>query len=291
MTGYSWRTPLLAGVAAMLIMPAAYAARRSYDKVLDAPAGGQLSFDTDLGSVVVIGRDPSQVVIHAQLEGPESFVDHVHVTAGHDSSGVTISARAADRESPHLFSFHWFGVSWERARFVIDVPRGYPVNLRTSGGDVTVRDLSASVRAATSGGDARIESVDGRVDVSTSGGDLHLKALTGIVDVHTGGGDIEAARLDGPAKMSSSGGEMRIVDAMGGLDLRSGGGDIMILLPKSTHGSIDARSGGGSIRTSFPLSAPQAQADTHLAGTIGGGGGVLISLHSSGGDIDIGTAK
>lgn len=291
MTGNSWRAPFLAAVAAMLIAPAAFAARRSYDKVVDAPTGGQLSFDTDIGSVVIVGRDTNRVIIHAQLDGPQSFVDHVHITAGQDSSGVTVAARAADRGSPHLFSFHWFGVSRERARFVIDVPRGYPVNLRTSGGDLTVRDLSAPVRAATSGGDARIQSVDGRVDVSTSGGDLHLQALTGTVDAHTGGGGIEARRLDGAAKMSSSGGDMHIVDAMGDLDLRSGGGDIMVLLPQGTHGSIDARSGGGRIRTSFPLSTMQAQADTHLAGTIGGDGGVLISLHSSGGDIDIGTAQ
>lgn len=290
MAGNSWRNSLLGIFAAMLIVPAAFAAQRSYDKTFSAPPGGRLTFKTDVGSVVIVGRDARAVVIHAQINGPESFADHVHIRAEDSASGVTISARAADRESLHLFSFHWFDTSRDRVRIVVDVPRDYPVDLRTAGGDIAVRDLSAPVRASTSGGDARVHRVDGRVDLSTSGGNARLRALTGTVDVHTGGGDIQATRLNGPARMSSAGGDVRIEDSTGSLDLRSGGGDITLLLPQNTHGSINAESGGGSITTHFPLSATQVDADSHLAGALGGGGADLVSLHSSGGDIDIGTA-
>lgn len=291
MADNSWRNSLLGVLAATLIVPGAFAAQRSFDKTLSAPPGGRLTLRTDVGSVVIVGRDSGEVVIHARIHGPDSFADHVHITAEDTPSGVTISARADDLGSFHLFSFHWFGTSREGVRFLVDVPRDYPVDLRTSGGDILVRDLSAPVRASTSGGDARIQRVEGRVDLGTSGGDASLRALAGTMDVHTGGGDIRARQLTGPARMSSAGGDMRIEDSTGSFDLRSGGGDITLLLPQNTHGSIDAESGGGSITTHFPLTVTQIDADTHLAGTLGGGGGDRLTLYSSGGDIDIGTAK
>ncbi|MGH8293877.1 MAG: DUF4097 family beta strand repeat-containing protein [Steroidobacteraceae bacterium] len=298
---------LLMLVTAMLAASAALAGQRTYDKTLQAPPGGSLTFDTDVGSVAIVGHDAPEVVIHAELQGSEFFLDHFHIRASQKPSGVTISAHSA--HSGWLGWLGWLDFGSNRARFAIEMPRDYSVDLRTSGGHVDIRDVSASVRAATSGGSMLVQNI------------------AGTVTLHTSGGRIDAEHLDGPAQLSSSGGGIRVTDSTGGLDLSTSGGgirlqnddgriravtsggsiraqlrgnrgvslatsggNITLLLPQNTRASIEAETSGGGIRTDFPVTTTQISGGDQLVGTIGGGG-APITLHSSGGSIHIETGE
>src|SRR6185437_10079871 len=150
-------------LSVMLGTSAALAAGRTYDKRLDAPPGGHLTFDTDVGSVTVVGRDAPQVVIHADLQGSEDFLNRLHISAEQTPTGVTFSARVA-----HDGWHNWFNFGVTRVRFTVEVPRDYPIDLKTAGGGLDLRDLNASVHAATSGGGILVQNIGGAVNVHTS---------------------------------------------------------------------------------------------------------------------------
>lgn len=283
-------------IAATLGTSLAAAADRTYDKRVKAPSGGQLTFRADIGSVSVVGSDSPDVVIHADLEGSESFLSDFHISAGQTPSGVTVSARKAHRDS--------FDQGPTRVQFTIEVPRSYPIDLQTSAGSLDLRDLKASVHAVTSGGSVRVQDIAGKVDVGSSGGSIHAERLTGTssrlntsggaVDVadstgdltlYTSGGSIHIRNDDGKVDAHTSGGGIRAeLTANHGVNLSTSGGSITVLLPRDTHASLEAETSAGRVTSDFPFSATEVSEKTHLRGAIGGGG-APISLHTSAGDI------
>lgn len=293
---------LLVILVAALCSSAALAAQRSYDKKLDAPPGGRLTLDADVGSVVVVGRDAPEVVIHADLEGSDSFLDGFRISTQQTSSGVTVSARTAHDDWFGWFS--WFNFGSTHVRFDLEVPRGYPVDLRTSGGRIDVRDLSANVRARTSGGGVVVQDVSGTINAHTSGGSIEAERLNGPARLTTSGGGIAVTDSTGDLYVRTSGGSIHIQNEDGrvdghtsgggiraqlranrGVTLATSGGGITLLLPQDTHAAIEAATSGGRVTSDFPVTTTQF-ASNDLRGAIGGGG-PPISLHTSGGSIHI----
>lgn len=292
---------ILAIIAATLCTSVALAAQRTFDKQLSAPPGGRLTFDADVGSVTIVGRDSPEVVVHADLEGSQSLLDRLHVSAEQTPSGVTVTARAT-----HEGWFEWFSWGSTRVDFTIEVPRNYPVDLRTSGGGIDVRGLNAAVLGKTSGGGIRLQNITGNVTMHTSGGGIDAEHVngpvqltssggpidvtdsTGNLDLDTSGGGIHIQNDDGNVQAHTSGGSIRAqLRSNQGINLSTSGGSITLLLPQNTPGSIDAETSGGSVSSDFPLTTTHFSSGSHMQGTIGGGG-ASISLHTSGGSIHIG---
>jgi Toastrack DUF4097 len=292
--------------AAMLGTSAALAAQRTYDKHLNAPSGGRLIFDTDLGSVAVVGRDSREVIIHADLRGSESFLARVRISAEQTPSGVTVTVHM-----PHSGWFDWLDwLDWldfrsSRAGFDIDVPRDYPVDLRTSGGRLDIRDLGAGVQAVTAGGGVVVQNVSGAVNVHTSGGRIEAERIEGAARLTSSGGGIEVTDSTGDLYVRTSGGRIRIQNDDGRIDaetsgggiraelranrgirLDTAGGSITLVLPRNTRAAVDAETSGGRVTSDLPLSTTEIVSGNHLRGAIGGGG-APISLHTSGGSIHL----
>lgn len=290
-------------LAALLGTSLAGAAERTYDRSFNAPPGGRLTLDTDAGSVAVAGGDAAQVVVHVEMEGSESFLARFHISAEQTPAGVTISARGGNHG--WLGWFGWFDFNSSRVRFTVKVPRGYPIDLRTSGGGLDVKDLTAPVRARTSGGSIVVRDVAGRVDAHTSGGGIEAQRIAGSAQLSTSGGSIEVGDSTGDLELRTAGGGIRIQNADGrvyghtsggsiraqlrtnqGVDLATSGGSITLLLPQDTGASIDAATSGGRVRCNLSLSTTRVSDSDHLVGDIGAGG-ALIVLHTSGGSIHI----
>jgi hypothetical protein len=288
-------------IAATLSTSVALAAQRTYDKQLNAPPGGQLRFDADVGSVSVVGREGSQVIVHAELEGSQSFLDSLHIDTEQTPSGVRVSAHM-----PHSSGFHWFDMGSNRVRFTIEVPSHYPVDLQTSGGGIDVRDLNASARGRTSGGGIRVQNVTGEVNMHTSGGGVEAERVDGAAELTSSGGPIDVTDSTGNLNVDTSGGGIRLQNDDGtinahtsgggiraelrsnrGINLSTDGGSITLLLPQNTRASVDAETSGGRVTCDFPVTTTHFGSGEHLQGTIGGGG-APISLHTSGGGIHLG---
>jgi DUF4097 and DUF4098 domain-containing protein YvlB len=283
-------------VAVSLATSASLAAEQSFDKRFNAPPGGHLTLDTDVGSVAIVGRNIREVVIHAEM----SDSDRLHIAAELNSSGVSVTGHVKQRNW-----LDWLYFSSMHVRFTIDVPRDYPVEIKTSGGSLDVRNLTAPVEGKTAGGSITIRDVIGPIDTHTSGGSIHAERIngptklgtsggsididdsTGDLDVHTSGGGIDLKSIDGKVKAVTSGGSVHAeVRVNRGVYLTTSGGTITLLLPENVSASIDAQTSGGRAQSELPLNSTELAEHAHLRGAINGGGEPIF-LRTSGGSIHV----
>lgn len=252
-------------LACALAAAPAWAAERSFDRQFSAPPGGELTVDSDTGTVLVAGAAGGEVIVHAEMSGSDDFLSHLAIRAQQDAHGISVSGRLERRG----WFGPWFAFGQQRVLYTIEVPRGYPVEIRTAGGSIDVGHLQAAVHARTSGGSIQVTDTAGELNVRTSGGSIHLEGIDGAVRAVTSGGSVRA--------------EMR---ANRGVTLATSGGSIVLWLPVSASGSIDARTSGGRVRSGISLSRTQFASRNELRGDINGGGEPIF-LRTSGGSIRV----
>ncbi|HVR39127.1 MAG TPA: DUF4097 family beta strand repeat-containing protein [Thermoanaerobaculia bacterium] len=312
-----------------LLLLAAVAAQASVDDVIrkgfNVNAGGRLTLDASFGDVKVVtgGNGVAiEIVRRARTadksEAAEIFKDH-EITFDQNGNDVFIKSRY---DHPNRW-FHWndsLSVQWN-----IRVPKNYSVDLRTSGGDVHLTDVSGEVEVRTSGGDIDAGRITGPADLRTSGGDIDVMSASGNVNAHTSGGDIkvgdttgsvevktsggsiELARVSGDVNARTSGGGIRIEEARGRVDastsggsitarfaqqpagdsrLSTSGGSVTVFLAANVGADLDAHSSGGGVRSDLPITIVGSQERDSLEGKINGGGPRLV-LRTSGGGISV----
>jgi Toastrack DUF4097 len=285
---------VLALSALLLAFSVARADDKSFDKHFAAPQSGRLIVDTDAGSISILGQDSADVIVHVSVRGSDA--SRFDVSADQDSSGVTVTGRSARS---------FLGSSNLSAKFIIELPHDYPVELKTAGGSIDVRDLRASVHGKTSGGGVVLRDVSGAVNVHTSGGTVDAQHLQGPVELSSSGGSIEIDGAAGDLKVHTSGGGIRLTNVEGkidasssggpveaqarsnqGISLQTSGGGIRLRLPADVHGTLDAKTSGGRVHSDIPVLVTEAGDGSRLQGTINGGGNTIF-LRTSGGGIHI----
>ncbi|MFE1173648.1 DUF4097 family beta strand repeat-containing protein [Streptomyces sp. NPDC058773] len=121
------------------------------------------------------------------------------------------------------------------------LPRNASVDLRTSGGDITVRGATGGIAAETSGGDIFVKDSSARTATA-----------------RTSGGNVELALSAAPDEVSG----------------RSSGGNVTIRLPKGSY-AVEATTSGGTSKVSVPNDKSSAHKIT--ARTSGGDVAVMPS--------------
>ncbi|MGX7762662.1 DUF4097 domain-containing protein [Streptomyces angustmyceticus] len=104
------------------------------------------------------------------------------------------------------------------------LPRNASVELRTSGGDITVHGAAGGITAETSGGDINVADSPART-----------------AKARTSGGDVDLALSAAPDEVSG----------------RTSGGDVTIRLPKGSY-AVDASTSGGDREVSVPTDEESA---------------------------------
>lgn len=115
----------------------------------------------------------------------------------------------------------------------------------TSGGNVSVRDLAASVEAESLGGAIKADLIRGQLVARTGGGEILIGRVAGATRAWTGGGAIQGGYLGGEARLESSGGTITVHEAKGSLHAWTDAGDIEI---GKAQGPVIAETRGGIIR-------------------------------------------
>ncbi len=295
--------------AAMLPESASAKVERVVEKTFAVKAGGQLTVETEGGNVSVQTGDEAVVKVVARQTiraGSEKEADEIlkKLSLTIEQSGNDVAARA----------------KYERARwgrnpvsvdFVVTVPAHYDVDLRTSGGDVRVGDLNGKVRARTSGGNVVLGKMSGPVDAHTSGGNVSLVEGVGRVSLGTSGGNIRVDRSVGETDLDTSGGDIEVKSVEGVLRAETSGGNVTAGIVGALKGDCVLETSGGRVKATVDKTAAfRLEASTSGGGvradgltiTIDGGaigksrlsgkvngGGPLLKLHSSGGDIVVAT--
>jgi hypothetical protein len=228
--------------------------------------------------------------IHADSEtDADEILKNLALTI--EQRGNDVTARAKYEEPQP--SFH-FG-SWPPVQvdFIVTVPASFAADLKTSGGDIAVEGLGGALRAHTSGGDIELGRIGGDVDASTSGGNVSLAEGCATVSLRTSGGNVSVGRAAGPTTLETSGGNVEAGISgpiKGDCSLKTSGGRVIVAVDRAAGFDLDAATSGGRINAD-DLTIAIAKGGlrkSRLEGSVNGGG-PLISLRSSGGDIEVRT--
>jgi hypothetical protein len=219
------------------------------EKTFDVSPGGTLKVRA-ARSVIAVDVHPGSTV-EASISAPnwsdEDFNRDFSVNFQQTGNEVTVELKARR----HLSS--WFSWGSREVRIDILVPGVFNLDLETSGGGISVADLSGDVRAQTSGGSIRIGRIDGAVSAQTSGGGIDLSGTSRDAQLSTSGGSISV-------------------------------GDVTVALAGELRLNLDASASGGTVRTDMPVSVLGTIGKSEVKGSINGGGPV-VTLRTSGGSI------
>jgi len=176
---------------------------------------------------------------------------------------------------------------WKKAlniSFKVFVPKNVSTDLSTSGGSISLNDLSGKLKFSTSGGSLNLDNLSGTVDGRTSGGSIDLKNSKDDIDLSTSGGSIDAKNCEGKLRLSTSGGSLDLKDLKGEIRATTSGGSIH---GSDIEGELISHTSGGSIHfsdlsCSLETSTSGGNIDVSMKEL-----GKYIKISNSGGNIDV----
>jgi hypothetical protein len=301
---------LAAGLLALAPFAAHAKIERVIEKTFTVQPGGTLHVDTQGGEVRVSPSSDNLVKVTARERiraGSESEADDIlkNLELKIEQSGNEVSALAKyDHESIGFHFGSWPPVSVD---FIVSVPASFSADVHTSGGGITIGDLNGKVNARTSGGGIKLGKLGSEVDARTSGGGVSLEESRGPAVLHTSGGSITVGRVMGAAELSTSGGGIKIDSVEGAVQahtsggsvragiagplkedcvLSTSGGGVKVNVDKAAAFRLDASTSGGGVDADGITITMESsnRGRSRLAGSVNGGG-PLLKLRSSGGDI------
>jgi hypothetical protein len=227
-------------------------------ETFDVKLGGQLTVQTDAGSIKVETHDKATIELRVKVEDKEG--DNFSYSHELTNGNLTIIGEIEQNKG-------W--VRNLKVEFNLLIPENYNVNLNTSGGSLFIEDLIGELNASTSGGSISVGNIDGDIKLRTSGGSINTDSITGNIDAHTSGGSINVKidkQLTKDAKLTTS------------------GGSITAYLISDIQIDIYASTSGGRVKSDFEIDGRVKKMS--VKGSINGGGPKLI-LKTSGGSIKI----
>ncbi|MEJ2145221.1 MAG: DUF4097 family beta strand repeat-containing protein [Acidobacteriota bacterium] len=231
---------IMALIAVVVLLPAWLCGADQIEKSFQVSTGGLLNVQADRASITVTTQPQAAATVTIIPRGwsvgemEKDFAIDLHQSGNE----IIVEVRARHRLS------NWFGWNSNRIRIEAVIPDNFNVDLKTSGGGISVADLTGEVRSETSGGGISLGKIDGPVYAKTSGGSVELSASKGNAELYTSGGSIRMGDVEGRIVASTSGGSVTVEHAEGQIQAETSGGGIHV---KEIFGSIDARTSGGSV--------------------------------------------
>jgi hypothetical protein len=178
-------------------------------------------------------------------------------------------------------------MDWERSlniSFKVFVTQNVSTELKTSGGSISLRNLSGNQKFHTSGGSLSVDNMSGNINGRTSGGSIHVSNSKDNIDMETSGGSINAQNCSGNLDLSTSGGSLNLVGLKGKIKANTSGGGIK---GSDIEGELSTNTSGGSIKLSdLSCSLEASTSGGHINISIKKFG-EYVRITNSGGDIDL----
>ena len=164
------------------------------------------------------------------------------------------------------------------------VPEAVSSNLQTSGGNISLKNLTGTQDFHTSGGNLDIDVVSGKLTGRTSGGNISLTDSKDDIDLQTSGGNIEAANCQGNIRLGTSGGNLSLRLLKGTVHATTSGGSVT---GEEITGELSTHTSGGNIRLrdmscSLSASTSAGNVDVDMKDP-----GKYVSLSTSGGNVSL----
>lgn len=188
--------------------------------------------------------------------------------------GETISC-IAKRKSESSWNNWKNGLS---ISFKIYSPEKISTDLVTSGGGISLKNLTGNLAFSTSGGGLKLQNLGGNVKGRTSGGGIDLTNCRDIVDLSTSGGGIRAEDCKGDLKLTTSGGGLTFKNLDGIIHASTSGGGVRA---ENIKGEFITSTSGGSIRLEDMMASVKASTS---------GGGITADIKSLGKYLSLSTS-
>jgi len=178
-------------------------------------------------------------------------------------------------------------MDWDKGlsiSFKVFVLKNVSTDLSTSGGSISLTNLTGDQKFSTSGGSLNIDNVGGKIDGRTSGGGIHLENSRDDIDLSTSGGSIEASNCNGKLRLSTSGGSLNLKDLKGDIRATTSGGSVN---GRNISGELITHTSGGGIHLydlacSLEASNSGGSIDIEIKEL-----GKYVKISNSGGGIDL----
>ncbi len=163
--------------------------------------------------------------------------------------------RKVERHMRHMT--HGWGLRADIGRWMsgrdyrIKVPHNCDLTLRTSSGDLSVKDVNGTVFVQSSSGDIRMQRINGNVLVNSASGDIEIRELTGKLGAHTASGDLTVQRAS--------------VQELG---IHTVSGDVELELVHVPEREFEVKSVSGDLRLKLPAEARLTAEMTSLSGDL-----------------------
>jgi Putative adhesin len=176
---------------------------------------------------------------------------------------------------------------WKKAlniSFKIYTPEKVSTDLQTSGGGISIKNVSGNQDFTTSGGGLKVRNVSGNIKGRTSGGGIEVFGCRDNIDLSTSGGGIEAEDCKGDVRLSTSGGGLRLKGLDGKIKATTSGGGVRA---ENIKGDFVTSTSGGSIRLSDMYASVKASTSGGVIDADIRQLGSYLSLSTSAGSIHV----
>jgi hypothetical protein len=178
-------------------------------------------------------------------------------------------------------------MNWKKSlsiSFKVFAPKNINSDLATSGGSISLSNLSGSQDFSTSGGSLHVDNLSGKVKGRTSGGSIDVVNSKDDINLATSGGSIHAENSTGNLRLNTSGGSIDLTGLNGNIEANTSGGSIN---GNNISGELVTSTSGGSVRLndlacSLEASTSSGSIDVSMKSL-----GKYVKLSNSGGNIEL----
>lgn len=240
-----------------------------------------------------------KIVRVGKTERAEAVARGIVVETGIQDDRYVVEVRYQKRHNIRISFWDLFrvdGVNLPRyeVRITAQVPKGLPISVRGSSGDIRSEGLAAAQVLRSTSGDIEVFSAAGPLEVSSSSGDV---TVTGVREakVKSVSGDVVVHQATGPLKASTSSGGVSVADARGELSISTVSGDVQV---RQVAGALRASTSSGGIsvtgaRDSLSLSTVSGdiEADAAPRGLEAGTSSGAVDVRGVTGMVKVGTVS
>lgn len=144
----------------------------------------------------------------------------------------------------------------------LQLEKAGPLELKTSGGNITVDQVVSRANITTGTGIVRIREVDGSAVVKNSNGDSTIREVIGDLQVNAANGNITVERSRGSVTAKTANGNIRIGDASRGtLRLETALGELEVGIHPGRAAYLDVNAKNGTVQNLMETAGQPAQSE------------------------------
>jgi DUF4097 and DUF4098 domain-containing protein YvlB len=164
----------------------------------------------------------------------------------------------------------------------LQLEKAGPLQLHTSGGNITVDQVVSRANITTSTGIVRIREIDGSAVVKNSNGDSTIREVVGDLQVNAANGNITVERPHGSVTAKTANGNIRIGDASRGtLQLQTSAGELEVGIHPGTAAYLDVNAKYGTVQNLMETADQPAQSEETVHVYARNSSGNIIIRHAT----------